>query len=94
MVSRGGVASAAKDNVWYETGSNAIWKEMQKAFKSLDYERSKAHPCLYSCWTDNWLFLWLTWVNDCLIAGERRREDACDRREGANEESDRLWMDG
>jgi hypothetical protein len=34
----------------YGTKQAAIhyWIEMQKAFKSLDYERSKADPCLYS----------------------------------------------
>jgi hypothetical protein len=49
------------------------WKEMQKAFRSLKYERSKADPCLYSCWTNNRLVLWLTWVDDCLIAGEKEQ---------------------
>jgi hypothetical protein len=47
------------------------WREMQKAFKNLDYERSKADPCLYSCWINGQLIIWLTWVDDCLIAGEK-----------------------
>jgi hypothetical protein len=44
---------------------------MQKAFKELDYERSKADPCLYSSWFRGWLVLWFIWVDDCFIAGEQ-----------------------
>jgi hypothetical protein len=50
-----------------------FWREMQKAFKQLDYERSKADPCLYSFWFQGRLVLWLIWVDDCFIAGERLR---------------------
>jgi hypothetical protein len=50
-----------------------FWREMQKAFKQLDYERSKADPCLYSFWFQGRLVLWLIWVDICFIAGERLR---------------------
>jgi hypothetical protein len=44
---------------------------MQKAFKEMKYERSKADPCLYSFWWQGRLILWLIWVDDCFIAGDK-----------------------
>jgi hypothetical protein len=50
-----------------------FWKEMQKAFMSMGYERSKADPCLYSYWFKGRLVLWMIWVDDCFIAGDKAR---------------------
>ena len=48
----------------------AFWKELLLAFKSLKYLRSKANPCLYYKWgEEEGLVLWISWVDDCLIAG-------------------------
>ena len=47
----------------------AFWKELLKAFKSMEYKRSKADPCLYYQWTDLGLVLWISWVDDCLVIG-------------------------
>jgi hypothetical protein len=47
----------------------AFWKELLLAFESLKYLRSKADPCLYYKWGEEGLVLWISWVDDCLIAG-------------------------
>jgi hypothetical protein len=42
------------------------------AFKSMEYKRSKADPCLYYAWTAFLgLVLWRLWVNDCLTVGNK-----------------------
>jgi hypothetical protein len=41
------------------------------AFKDMQYNRSKADPCLYFYWTTIGLILWISWVDDCLVAGEK-----------------------
>ena len=43
----------------------AFWRSMQ-------YGRSKADPCLYFKWTELGLILWLSWVDDCLVAGKEQ----------------------
>ena len=48
----------------------AFWRELLKAFRSMQYGRSKADPCLYFKWTALGLILWLAWVDDCLVAGK------------------------
>jgi hypothetical protein len=47
----------------------AFWKQLLKAFASMDYVRSKADPCLYFAWTVNGLVIWISWVDDCLVCG-------------------------
>ena len=47
----------------------AFWIELLKAFESLQYSRSKADPCLYYKWGEEGLVLWISWVDDCLVAG-------------------------
>jgi hypothetical protein len=37
----------------------------------MNYERSKADPCLNFKWIDNKLQMWITWVDDCLIIGQK-----------------------
>jgi len=49
----------------------AFWRELLKAFKSMDYSRSKADPCLYFAWTVYGLIVWLSWVDDCLVCGKK-----------------------
>jgi hypothetical protein len=48
-----------------------FWKEMKKALEYMNYERSKADPCLNFKWVDNKLQLWITWVDDCLVIGPK-----------------------
>jgi hypothetical protein len=48
----------------------AFWRELLKAFRHMEYRRSKADPCLSFRWTALGLILWLSWVDDCLIGGK------------------------
>ena len=50
----------------------AFWVELLKAFYDMCYKQSKAHPCLYYQWTYIGLILWISWVNDCLVAGNKK----------------------
>ena len=42
------------------------------ALDDMNYTQSKAEPCLYFCWTMTGLILWLTWIDDCLVAGNKQ----------------------
>ena len=49
----------------------AFWKEMLKAFRSMNFERSTADPCLYYKWTTaGFLIVWLSWIDDCACFGK------------------------
>ena len=37
----------------------------------MNYRRSKADPCLYFDWTKVGLVVWISWVDDCLVAGKK-----------------------
>ena len=58
------------------------WKEMLRAFRHMNYERSKADPCLYFRWIKDpttmkdRLIVWLIWVDDCLILGPKTMVDS------------------
>jgi hypothetical protein len=43
-----------------------------KALIYMKYLRSKADPCLYFKWIKGKLQVWITWVDDCLILGQRQ----------------------
>ena len=48
----------------------AFWKEMLKAFKAMQFERSTADPCMYYKWTTaGFLIVWLSWIDDCACFG-------------------------
>jgi hypothetical protein len=49
----------------------AFWRKLLEAFKSMNFTRSKADPCLYFDWTINGLVLWLSWIDDCLVVGNK-----------------------
>jgi hypothetical protein len=51
--------------------AKAFWLKLLEAFYGMKYTRSKADPCLYFKWTLLGLVLWISWVDDCLIAGKR-----------------------
>jgi hypothetical protein len=38
----------------------------------MNYRRSKADPCLYFDWTRDGLIVWISWVDDCLVAGKKK----------------------
>ena len=37
----------------------------------MEFDRSKADPCLYFRWTEQGLTLWTSWVDDCMSVGKR-----------------------
>src|SRR5687768_3230212 len=47
-----------------------LWREMCQAFQHMEFDRSQADPYLYHKWIENELTVWITWVDDCLIAGK------------------------
>ena len=51
--------------------AKAFWIKLLKSFKSMDFERSKADPCLYFAWTTNGLVVWISWIDDCLVLGSK-----------------------
>ena len=50
--------------------ARAFWHELTAALKDMGYLQSPADPCLYFSWTMTGLVIWLTWIDDCLIAGD------------------------
>jgi hypothetical protein len=50
----------------------AFWKQLILAFASMNYCRSKADPCLYFDWKIDGLVVWISWVDDCLVAGKKK----------------------
>jgi hypothetical protein len=56
--------------------SMAFWRELVKALTDMKFKRSAADPCLYYCWTMYGLAIWLSWIDDCLVAGDRREVEA------------------
>jgi Reverse transcriptase (RNA-dependent DNA polymerase) len=47
----------------------AFWKELCKVFKLINITHSQADPSLCYNWTVDGLVVWITWVDDCIIAG-------------------------
>ena len=50
--------------------AKAFWLKLLEALKGMQYERSKADPCLYFRNAEHGLVIWLSWVDDCLICGK------------------------
>jgi hypothetical protein len=48
-----------------------FWREIVKALAYMKYSRSKADPCLNYKWISGKLSSWITWVDYCLILGQR-----------------------
>eukprot|EP00957_Ditylum_brightwellii_P076377 5805022-Ditylum_brightwellii.AAC.1 len=46
-----------------------FWRELLNAMKHMKFQRNKADPCLYYKWVGSFLILWVSWVDDCLVAG-------------------------
>jgi hypothetical protein len=56
-----------------------FWRELVKALTDMKLKRSAADPCLYYCWTMYGLVVWLSWIDDCLVAGDKRAVEAAKR---------------
>ena len=68
----------------------AFWKELLKAMTNMEFERSKADPCLYYRWNKHGrLVLIVSWVDDCLIVG--RNDDAMQAKKELTDRFDCDW---
>jgi hypothetical protein len=54
----------------------AFWRELVKALTDMKFKRSSADPCLYYCWTMYGLVVWLSWIDECLVVGDKRAVEA------------------
>jgi hypothetical protein len=54
----------------------AFLRELVKALTDMKFKRSSAEPCLYYCCTMYGLVVWLSWIDDCLVAGDKRAVEA------------------
>ena len=59
---------SVKDHLWPETGSSAILAQDEAGLQGHGYHPSDEDPCLYHCWHEGHLVVWITWVNDCKVA--------------------------
>jgi hypothetical protein len=50
----------------------AFWQKLLHAFRRMNFACSKADPCLYLCWQKDNITLWIYWIDDCLVAGEKK----------------------
>ena len=48
-------------------------KELLNFMKSMYYKRNPADTCMYLTWTTVDLILWLSWIDDCMVWGERKK---------------------
>eukprot|EP00957_Ditylum_brightwellii_P097786 7446321-Ditylum_brightwellii.AAC.1 len=46
-----------------------FWHALLAAMTDMTFKRNKADPCLYFNWIGGFLILWMSWVDDCLVAG-------------------------
>jgi hypothetical protein len=53
-----------------------FWRELVKSLTGMKFKRSAADPCIYYCWTMYGLVFWLSWIDDCLVAGDKRTVEA------------------
>jgi hypothetical protein len=56
--------------------ATTFWRELVKALTHMNFKRSAAGLCLYYCWTMYGLVVWLSWIDDCLVAGYKRAVEA------------------
>ena len=61
-----------------------FWLMLLRAFGSMNYQRSRADPCLYFRHTNQGLVMWISWVDDCLVVGPKEmvmqaKKDMMDR---------------
>ena len=50
--------------------AHCFYKALVKKAKEKEYERSKADPCLFYCWVDGRLVVFVSWVDDIMACGE------------------------
>jgi hypothetical protein len=68
----------------------AFWRELVKALTDMNFKRSAADPCLYYCWTMYGLVVWISWIDDCLVAGDKMAVEATNEQMKSRFECDDL----
>ena len=53
--------------------STQFWKELLRSFRFKKYTRNQADPCLYFIWVNVDLVIWISWVDDCLLTGPKKK---------------------
>jgi len=62
------VFASLANHLWPQTSCKSIWRELNKALLDMLYKQSPAVQCLHYGSTMSGLIVWLTWIDDCLIA--------------------------
>ena len=52
--------------------ARAIWTRLLIAFTEMSFKRNAADPCLYYNWTEFGLIIWISWIDDLLIVGNKQ----------------------
>jgi hypothetical protein len=47
-----------------------------KVLTGMNFKRSAADLCIYFCWAMYGLVVWISWIDDCLVAGDPRVVEA------------------
>ena len=50
-----------------------FWKELLKSFRFMKYTRNREDRYLYFRWFKGELVIWISWVDDCLLTGPKKR---------------------
>jgi hypothetical protein len=58
----------------------ALWRKLVKALTGMNLKRSTAVPFLYFCWTMYGLVVWLSWIDDCVVAGDPRAAEGAEEK--------------
>eukprot|EP00957_Ditylum_brightwellii_P083956 6381588-Ditylum_brightwellii.AAC.1 len=45
-----------------------FWRALLAAMLDMRFNQNKANPCLYFKWAGGFLILWMSWVDDCMVA--------------------------
>ena len=54
-----------------KNAANAFWKELLKAFGAMKCKKIDADPCMYYKWDADRQLVWLSWIDDCAIFGNK-----------------------
>jgi hypothetical protein len=68
----------------------AFGRVLVKALTAKNFKRNAEDPCLYYCWTMYGLVVWLSWIDDCLVAGDKREVEAAKEKMKSQFECDDL----
>ena len=52
--------------------AHAFWRKLVNAVRKGRFKQSKADPCLFCTWTASGLLAWISWVDDCVVMGNKQ----------------------